>query len=504
MKSTFTYLASILIVALLSALPYVYKRGFAAGAESAQAAAPPGDAPSSQRTPGQATPTHSPAEQSAPGAATAPASPAVELSPESQAIARKIAQFSPSTSIDNALRLWSEIEALPDGPVKREQRETFLKAFGQFHGEAAFIAMLSDDSPNASKSLGHLAAGWARNEPDAAWAALLAASNNGAIQGINLRSVIAEVAQTDIGSAVQMINDLQGARRDREFKTLANNLRSTENFQAMLDISLEIPDDKFRERSMASLFDAWSDFDFDSSLDAINSLPDPSLAKSSMHGLLRSWAQRDGSEAFAYALENQGDPNVAGTLTAVTKSWLRNSSAFEVNEVFDALDALPDRDKTIYDLASDLVAADPETTLAMVHEIEDDRLRQRTLGKAIYNWSRNDLDSAESYVFSLEDTQAQANMLTTLSRNRMQEGGSLDPYAQAISQLEDANDRRRALIGLKRSLDSLGTQASQDQVAAVDGILEQFSSDMENVTFMPNGGVRIQNTRANRVRTKKP
>ncbi|MBD5781894.1 hypothetical protein IEN85_20505 [Pelagicoccus sp. NFK12] len=503
MKSTFGYLAAVLIIGLLSALPYVYKRGFAAGAESAQASLPHEEKPLA----GSSAP-DSFADLSIPhperNTSASQPTPTPDRSPESLAIDRKIAQFAPSTPIDQALLLWTEIEALPDGPAKREQRETFLKAFGEYHGEAGFIALLSDEGPNALRSLGPLAAGWARNEPDAAWAALLAASNKGAIRGIDLRSVIAEVSQTDLGSALDMINDLQGNRRDREFRSLANSQQSTEAFQAMLEMSLQIPDDTFRERSMASLFDAWSDFDFNSSLDAINTLPDPSLAKSSMHGLLRSWAQRDGAEAFAYALENQGDPNVEGSLTSVARSWLRSSSAFEVDEVFDALAYAPERDKTLFDLTADLIAADPETTMAMVQEMEDSSLRQRTFSKAIHYWSRNDLDGAETFAFSQGDPTAQASMISTLSRSRMQEGGSLDPYAQAIGALEEQKDRRRALIGLKRNLDSLGTQASQEQAAAVDHILSQYAADMEGVTFMPDGRVRIRNPRTERIKVKTP
>lgn len=493
MRTVILVIFSAITVGALGSLPFVYKSGFTAGVESVtQTTIPP--AASSNGASGN----HAPNKvASALPRSTSPVSgPEMPYTPApstpSEILNAKIDSITAATPIEEIMKIWDEIDALPAGSQQKSKAFRFLKAFGQSHGQEAFLTFLDNPSPNALRKLGPIAAGWAQAAPDEAWAALLAASNNGAIRGIDLRSTILEVARTDLTAALHMVNDLQGGRRNSEFRTLVNKQKDAASFETIFQDTLQIGDSQLRSRSMQTLFDAWSDFDFDASLTAIEAIPDTQIAKSSMHGILNSWAQRDGAEAFAYALENQYDPNVNGALLSVTKNWLRSSTAFDTDQVFEAISSLPDRDQTIFNLAGDLVAANPEATMNMVQEIEDDQMRNRAYQKSISYWSRNDIDSAESFALTQENEISRAAMLSTLSRGRMEQGGSLDLYADAIGEIENKMQRQRVLIGLRRNVDAMGGRATHEQVAAVDSILERYSSDMENVTFMPDGRVRIR------------
>jgi len=496
MRTVILVIFSAITIGALGSLPFVYKSGFNAGVESvAQTTTPP---PPSN---GEA------AEKVAPAVASVLPDSIDSISkPErpdtladtppaptpSEILNAKIDSLTEATPISEVMKIWDEIDALPAGSQRKRKAFNFLKAFGQSHGQEAFLTFLDNPSPNSLRKLGPIAAGWAKEAPNEAWAALLAASNNGAIRGVELRSTIAEVSRNNLPAALAMVNDLQGNRRNSEFKALVNSQKDATGFETIFHNSLQIEDSQLRSRSMQTLFDAWSDFDFDASLTAVESIPDPQIAQSSMHGILNSWAQRDGAEAFSYAIENQTDPNVKGALLSVTKNWLRSSTTFDTDQVFDAISRLPERDQAIFSLAADLVAANPEATMNMVQGIEDEQMRNRAYQKSISYWSRNDIDSAEAFALTQEDETSRAAMLSTLSRGRMEQGGSLDLYADAIGELESQQHRQRVLIRLRMNLDTMGARATDEQAAAIGSILDRYSSDMENVTFMPDGRVRIR------------
>lgn len=501
MKSILVLLITIIAIVALAALPWAYKTGFNAGAASISA---PLESPTNKAD----------LEQIEPEAHTEQATPLSEpptslseiensiqdLNDEPAALPTlddRIDSLSPATSMDDALALWAEIDSIPPGISRKKKAFKFLKTFGETHGEDAFLSGIANSGPNALRRLGPLAAGWAKTQPTEAWAALLAASNNGAIRAVDLGYTIQEVSRTDLTEALDMVNDLQGARHSMELNKLFAKQKSTSSFETLLEGSLNIESEFVREKSMVALFDAWSDFDFDGSLSAIEKLPDPEIAQSSMHGILNSWAQRDGSEAFAYAMENQGNPNVDGALLSVTKNWLRSSTSFETEQVFDAISTMPDRDQVVFNLTSDLVAANPNATMNMVGEIEDPELRNRTYSKAVSHWGRNDIDGAEDFALSQEEGISKAAMLSTLSRGRMEYGGSLDAYANAIDGFESKLERQRILIGLQRNVNAMGARASEEHLAEVASIIDRYSSDMDNVTFMPDGRVRIRNPRKN-------
>ncbi|MBK1876798.1 hypothetical protein [Pelagicoccus mobilis] len=491
MKTLFLVISSAISIGALASLPFMYNAGFTAGVQSVASPAPLTEEAASVP---ETAPPHAPTTPLAATNETESTTPAEQTPPPtpSQLLNNKIDSITANTPISEAMEIWAEIEALPVGTEKRSKTLRFLRAFGQAHGQEAFLAFLDNPSPNALRNLGPVAAGWAQNAPVDAWAALLAASNNGAIRGVDLRSTISEVARTDLTAALGMIDDLQGSRRNAEFRALVNNQNDAASFETIFHNTLQIQDSQLRSRSMQSLFDAWSDFDFDASLTAIEAIPNTQIARSSMHGILNSWAQRDGAEAFAYALENQNDPNVSGALLSVTRNWLRTSTTFDTDEVFHAISSLPDRDQTLFNLAGDLVAANPEATMAMIQAIENPEMRNRTYQRSISQWGRNDIDSAENFARAQEDQMSKAAMLSTLSRGRMEQGGSLDLYADAIGELESQAHRQRVLIGLRRNVSSMGGRATDEQVAAVDNILDRYSSDMKNVTFMPDGRVRIR------------
>ncbi len=498
MKATLVFLITVIAIAALVALPWVYKSGFNAGAASIS---PPLESPADEANPDQiqpATLAEKAPQTDRPTSLSEIANSIEDLideSPPPPSLDDRIDSLTAETSIEDALALWAEIDSIPPGISRKKKAFKFLKAFGETHGEDAFLSGIADSGPNALRRLGPLAAGWAKSQPTEAWAALLAASNNGAIRAVDLGYTIQEVSRTDLMAALDMVNDLQGSRHSRELKTLLSKQKTTSGFETLLQGSLQIESEIIREKSMLALFDAWSDFDFDGSLVAIEQLSDPEIARSSMHGILNSWAQRDGSEAFAYAMENQGDPNVDGALLSVAKNWLRSSTSFETEQVFDAISTMPDRDQVVFNLTSDLVAANPNATMSMVGEIEDPELRNRTYSKAVSYWSRNDIDGAENFALSQENGISKAAMLSTLSRGRMEYGGSLDVYADAIDGFESKLERQRILIGLQRNVNAMGARASEEHLAEVDSILNRYSSDMDNVTFMPDGRVRIRNSR---------
>lgn len=489
-----TILAATALGALIS-LPFVYNSGYKAGLESAQADPANPSSKQEDNSKPNTIAANQPGEPYSSPSAT-PANPASPVSPLYQALDSQIQNVTADLPIAQAMDIWAKIEALPNGPEKREREIEFLKAFGKAHGQEAFIAFLDDSNPNSLRNIGPIAAGWAQHSPKDAWAALLAASNNGAIRGIDLRSTILEIANTDLVGALQMVNDLQGSRRNSEFRALLRNQSDPAAFETIFATTLQIEDSAQRSRSIQALFDAWSDVDFDTSLVAIEAIPDADTARSSMHGILNSWAQRDGAAAYAYALENQADPNVQGSLLSVARNWLRSSSAFEADEVFEAINTMPNRDQALQNLSRELVAVNPEATMQMIESIEDDRLRNRTFQRSVSSWGRNDIDAAEFYVANVEDEASRANMLSSLSISRLQQGGGLESYADAISQIEESRNRQRVLISLRRGIDNLGARATTEQQRAVDTIFNEFSADLENVTFMPDGRVRIRrNTR---------
>lgn len=509
MKNTLVFATSIIAVGALAYMPTVYKKGYDAGAASASPTSSRSEAtePFLQETADDPSKEH-PATKITSTSPSKSAHLAEKLTGEVEAplsYEARISALTAKTSIEDALALWSEIDSLPLGSSRKRNAFKFLKRFGETHGEDAFLSSIADSGPNALRRLGPLAAGWAKTQPTEAWAALLAASNNGAIRAVDLGFTIREVSRTDLRTALDMVNDLQGNRRSKEFHSLLSQQKSTSGFETLLEGSLEIASKNIQEKSLVALFDAWSDFDFDGSLSAIEQLHDPTVAKSSMHGFLNSWAERDGSEAFAYTLANQSDPNVDGALLDVTKNWLRSSTSFETKEVFDAISSMPDRDRAIYNLSADLVAANPDATMSMVASINDAELRNRTYSKAASYWSRNDIDEAEAFALTHEDEISKAAMLSTLSRRRLENGGSLDVYANAIEQIEGKRERQRILIGLRRNAETMGARVSEEQLIEVKNILARHAGDMDNVTFMPDGRVRVRTNRTQPVNvTPKP
>ncbi len=386
-------------------------------------------------------------------------------------------------------------EHLPQTPREKAQYARFMTRFGEKGGEDAFVAAFGDGSEFGLRAIGYVAAGWARSEPDIAWASLIQASNNGAIRQVNLRSALNEIGKSDLSLAIGYLEDVHGVRQVSEFGYLISRQNSPESLALALDATLAAENLGSRDRMAEVLFDKWADLDFESSLEAVSTIADQDLASSSMQGLMKSWAEEDGAAALNFVLENEGDPTVEGTLMTVAKTWLRNSTTFDSEPIFDALHGLPDRDQLVYDLAGDMVAANPERTLELAGQIEDDRLRNTTYAKAMTYWSRNDIDAAEDYALLTEAEVEKASMLRALTRGRLKLGGGLNGISDAVGQMESADNRRSVLIGLELSRRKIGTRVTDEQNAEIDAVMQRHTNDMSAVSFLPDGRVMIRRSK---------
>ena len=407
--------------------------------------------------------------------------------------------FEAQTGLEGTADFESRLQSLLGQPESRSRDMEMARVFkewGKKDGEAAFIAAGQLNGRDGAKMMSVAAGAWAESEPLAAWESLMAASNRGAIPGIDLRPTIQSIASKDLQLGLGLLEDLGGGIATMRWSSALVDLINRDNkFEEALPILKGMESSEAISTLTERLFERWSSKDMDGALASLTSISDEGLAKRSMEGILKGWVRRDAEAAFDFAVSKADDPLVGDAVGTVVGQWLKSATTFESKEIFDRLRGLEIRDQVVSKAYREMAASNPAETLSLIEEMDDDYDRSRLRGSAVAIWSFSDMDGARDYAISNFNDKEMAGVMTGLIEGHLRQNQSVEPLADRIASMEDANDRTRSLIHMKRHLASSVLSLSEGQKQDLEQVLARFPEESSRIEVSADGTIRVKRVR---------
>lgn len=374
---------------------------------------------------------------------------------------------------------YHELLALPNGPEKVRQIKALFVDWGEAEGEAAYRFAMQLSGRERLACLASAAAGWARTEPRAAWDAIMAASNNGAMLSGQVSEVIDELARQDPVQATEFLSEVgSNWNRNRFFARILGTL-ATDAERSSLLTSLLASDADGSEQAVKALFENWGRYDFDAPLAAATRIENPRTSHAAMLGILEGWASVDGQGAFEYIVESGDSRLVKDALPSVAKKWAAASTADEMTDMLRTVSAIEGSDSVIKNLVADLARADPALAMGSVMALRDESARANHARDALSIWADANLAEAEAYFNALPSGRTKETAIWGLFNPAIHQGADPQRIMAHADALSDPAAIGRVLYSMSEYTRSADLGQKTDDLAAA---LEAHASGHPNLS----------------------
>lgn len=392
----------------------------------------------------------------------------------------RVSKLFEDMTLESSEEMFDYIKSNFSGAQQRRMLARYYTRMGELDGLNTFEEVLKSDNRYRISQLSAIARGWAREDPTGAWAAMMEISNNGASRYVNLRSPLREIALKDPALAVRMVQEIE----DRNsmlgnLSTIVGAAADKNTYKAVLEESLKVEDDGVRNQMLNRLFTRWGEDDFEEPSLVLATFTDSEQTDKAMRGLLTGWARVDGRGAFEYALSNRDNPLVGNSLVDVAKEWTRRSTASEMEDFVTNLPEGQNWDKLTSEVSYDLARVNPRLALDMSIGIQDDQTKARAVSGAMWAWTQNDIEGAESYFETLSEGKHKTWARYSLALGNIEQQSDVGAAIGYIKEISDESEQADMLSYISDQLarNRRGIYRQEDITAFVEQL--NASSDFD-------------------------
>ncbi len=351
----------------------------------------------------------------------------------------------------------SEIRSLPPSFKRARLFEAFFRKWGEIDGEAAYRHAETFKGRERMRHLSNAAAGWAKNDPVAAYNRAILESGNVGTHHALLGGILAEIAKQDLRLAAQLAvgtknQETMGFNSGPSVKVgmgfLIHQAEVESRFGELYPILLDESDSHDLGNNLRALFHSWAKYEYDDPLTLIESIGDETLSNQAMVGFLTGWAEADGEGAFRYAIANRESAAAKHTLSGLASAWVRESTGPEVASIIEEFAAIEDKSFLNFGVMSGLASYDPVASIDLAMDMEDQRSRERNLSVVMDRWAERDVRAAEAYATALENPSERSRAINEVIDAHFEQGTDPDHVIALTVDLENPKYAERALFGL--------------------------------------------------------
>lgn len=391
-------------------------------------------------------------------------------------------------------RLFSDMNAA-DAPVllaemlewtnSRERRGMLWPFFGKWaelDGPVALEAAESLLGRDKTNSLMAAYAGWAKNDPIAAWdkaEAFLADASP--LSAYTVRGAMVELAKVDMDAALKVVSAEKNEIKLRSLnESILEGVFETDSVVEFVAKIGGLEDIDTKKKLLNAVFTRWGENDSADPMEAMSQITDPELAKGAMSGFLAGWANEDREGAIRYALDNKETPLIADSLGELLRNAVMRGGNAENQQLLADVKSAGVLDEVAKELVAGTSFANPRLALEVAESVSDaaDRARYQQMG--IGSLARTDLDGAISYFQEKVPVEEKWKALPTISweLSKAEEGGSqlLDLYQQ----IPEGKDRSRMVEALLNGAASPYAKPTEDYLTSLEAIVNEQSGLSEN------------------------
>lgn len=353
-----------------------------------------------------------------------------------------------TSSAESFTSRYHSLLAEANTPKKVESLSQLFLEWGAAEGEAAFQFAKTLEGRDHLAYLTAAAAGWSKRDAAAAWDAMLTSTNHGAMLTGQLRSVLTEIAKTDISTATGLLLKIKTPAT--QFKLLESVLDQADTAAIRSNVLAEILDSDASNKDLLvqSFFRNWGRYDTEQPLSELSGLSDPALSRQAMIGMLEGWASVDGQGAFDYLIESDDTELVNNALPSVAKQWAQTSTADEMESLVDTVSQLENSDSVLKNLIPTIAFANPELALASAQSFDEETARNNHTRDALTIWANSDLSAAEDYFMSMPQTKAKDYAIWGLFSPAIHQNVDPAHIVGYVSSFEDPQSQMKSLYSM--------------------------------------------------------
>jgi len=327
----------------------------------------------------------------------------------------KFEQLLKSLDSNGLETLFEEIASLPPSPRRSEMMKSLFQDWGEKAGESAYLYAQSLSGHDRLEYLAHAAGGWAAMAPQAAWEAIMDATNNGSLSRPTLWQTLESISEGNMQLAVDLMADIGDPRKGAAaIDALVRKAANDGNIPALLEAVERSGAFEDKTRLVRALFRGWGTYDFDSPYSAISKIKDPELQEEAMSGIMLGWAQSDGKGAFEYALENSEDAAIAKLMPEIAQSWAYSATAAEVGEIMERAAGTDNEQQIMRRIIWPLAQANPRAAADWATQQSEESRSNRSVYGVMNVWGRSDLPAATQYLSTVADENSRSRAATPL------------------------------------------------------------------------------------------
>lgn len=350
---------------------------------------------------------------------------------------------------ENVDRYLAEVQDLPPGPLANSITRQLFTNWGKTDGEAAFQYAQNLTGRDRLGYLSAAAAGWATDEPEIAWAAVMDISNNGSMYGISTYNVLNSIAKDDLELAAKLTLQVKDdRRRTSAFGYLVRQVSTKGNYEELFDIAIAIDGQSNKENFVKSIFETWGKYETEAPNRLLSTIEDPSVSSSAIQGMMSGWAAVDGSGAFSYALTNRAEPGMEDALQSITRTWARSVTAPEMEAMMAQVSTVEDSSKFMQSMIYSVAQANPQLAMDWAASTSDEGAKWSAVSSSMSSWTRSDIKGAEAYYHTMSDEGLRTKSVFTLATGLITKGATDERIIALLNGFDDPKHRANTLSSL--------------------------------------------------------
>ena len=313
----------------------------------------------------------------------------------------KLARTLEGLDESNILEALALFEDLPPGPMRMQEMNLLMYAWGAFDGPAAVGYAEAEIGGRLGRFAAHSAlSSWSARDPFEA----LAWSREQIPEGERNPYTVGIVAgwtNYDILEAADFVAGMpEGRDRYRSLGILASQFLQN-GIPEATQWADGLPEDEFKESVFLNLARQWSSQDPESSADWVEHHVGESYSVDAIRTVASNWARDDPLSAVSWAAElPEGEAREKGVAASISR-WAAddpNAAGDWLNEI----PAEPSMDPAVRAFARRIAELDPEAALSWSKSIIDPELRLQSIQEVSQDWYRQDPQSASAWLAESE------------------------------------------------------------------------------------------------------
>lgn len=261
----------------------------------------------------------------------------------------------------------------PPSPRQLELLFLLLEQWGQLDGRTALAYALDPTRPFArDAAIEAVLAGWARQNPNAAWNWVIENPSSNARDVQRHRAILTEVAARNPVRALEMADLLSNLndRHEARQTILARVLEQNSPADALTLLAV-ITDPAERRLAEAAVITQWARVDPTRAATWVDATGDEALQALALPDLTAAWAQTDPARAAAYAYAGPAGSSRARALENAIDAWIDRAGPVAPAEWLNSLQAQPDLDPAVATLSLAILDTDPATAMSWILSLAD-------------------------------------------------------------------------------------------------------------------------------------